>query len=271
MICCELSAYRSTGPVDARIINCMRHQLGLLFLTASIASACQSNGQTGSVGYYCSDTECAASAQAFLESLDSSRSYAPTFTGSICQDHPAVQGDTIHCQCLLAGVAPWELKKTGMPNLPCVARGRGERCILLDSEITYCDPADTNSCKDACDLLQSRLAEDATRTYDAQVRFARCVTSDNWLSGETGGGFCEVIARINGQCYGTAAYSGILAWEFPQDCALSDQQIESSVRSSVESAVSASAQGGTYSTNPLDGSTGAGGSSAGGAPGAPGT
>src|SRR5512143_158145 len=100
----------------------MRRLLRLLLLVSTMASGCSDNGQTGSLGYACFDSECVSHAQDWLESLDPSHASAPVFVGSECHQY---------CKCLEDDGSYEIVTPRGEP---CAYRGRGGFCILPDSE-----------------------------------------------------------------------------------------------------------------------------------------
>ncbi|MBN1611458.1 MAG: hypothetical protein JW940_32795 [Polyangiaceae bacterium] len=189
----------------------MRRLLGLLLLGSTMAHGC-SNGQTGSLAYYCRDSECVSHALDWLESLDPSHAWAPVFVGSECHQY---------CKCLADDGGYEIVAPTGSP---CAYRGRGGFCILPDSEVSLCDPSEPNSCQATCADLENRLAQDAMKVFDASVRFAACVTPEGWTSGSTGAGSCRMVAVINGACYTNDDPGGFFT-DTPHDCSLTDQQI----------------------------------------------
>jgi hypothetical protein len=201
-----------------------------LAIASALTLACspQANGQPGSLGYACYASDCAAYTRDWLASLEPPQ-VITEFSRATCRppDLGPARNDTrgtLYCQCQTANQSSVLVAKSGSPELPCVARGRGGTCLVLDSEITECSLDEPDSCQSTCQLLQRRLAEDAAKKFDAQVRFANCVTQDGWLAGNTMGGDCRFVARINGQCYTNDA-PGFFLSSTPHDCALSDRQI----------------------------------------------
>jgi hypothetical protein len=191
----------------------MRGFLRPLVLVSTVACCCCSdNGQTGSLrGYACRNSDCASRAQDWLESLDPSEAWAPVFVSSECHQY---------CKCVADGGRYEIVAPTGSS---CAYRGRGGFCILPDSEVTLCDPSVPDSCQATCADLATRLAEDAAKVFDASVRFAACVTPEGWPSGDTGSGYCRMVAVINGACY-TDDASGFFS-DTPHDCTQTDQEI----------------------------------------------
>jgi hypothetical protein len=220
----------------------MRSAAALILLAIASAAGCESNGQTGSLEYACTDADCARLAKKTLDQL--APSPPPTFVASACHepDLGPARSDTLatyYCSCTAAdggtaifsadaqnfagvGGAPGD----GGPGGVCIYRGRGGFCVLGTSDVPMCDPGDPNSCRPACDVLQRRLAEDATHvTKDfsgATVRFARCVSPTTWTN--TRFGLCRIVIATNNACY-TNDDPGFSLTDTPHDCSLSDEEI----------------------------------------------
>ena len=200
--------------------------------------AVDDNGQTGALGRGpCTAQSCEAAAQRWLQSVDPARAFAPTFVSSSCRpaDLGPASSDTlgqIHCRCETAEGAPFLIQATdALPIAPdsCALRGRGGSCIARHYEIPACQPDVPSSCQATCDLIQQRMAEDASKIIDAEVRFAECAQlspdGENASWGDDAPeGSCRFVAAINGQCYTNDDSGGFLS-RTPYDCAEADRDI----------------------------------------------
>jgi hypothetical protein len=214
------------------------------------------NGQTGSPGYECIDTECEASAQDWLAKVDDPA--RPSFVESRCREAnlgPAdIQSLNVqHCQCVEADGRVWLVAANGntiggssafsstptdgggtggtgaggddsavVASEPCLVWGRGHLgCVFPASATQSCSPSEPGSCEAICARVEQGFAQDAARTLDAEIRFAACRPRDP--GGDPRGGRCDQIARINDDCYATLS-SGFFG-ATPYDCSLSDEEI----------------------------------------------
>ncbi len=215
------------------------------------------NGQTGSPGYVCIDTECETNAQDWLNQLDDTT--PPKFVESHCREANLGPADSKslsvrHCQCVEADGGVWLVAANGnstggssafsappsssgsggtggtgvngdsavFASEPCLVWGRGHLgCVFPASAAPGCSPSEPGSCEAICARVEQGFAEDAARTIDAEIRFAACRPRDP--GGDPKGGTCDHIARINGDCYATLS-SGFFG-ATPYDCSLSDEEI----------------------------------------------
>jgi hypothetical protein len=213
------------------------------------------NGQTGSPGYECIDTQCAASAQDWLERLDDV--VQPTFVESHCRGANLGPADSKslnvqHCQCVEADGGVWLVAADGdsmggssafpatssssgsggagasgddsavVASEACLVWGRGHLgCVFPASAAPSCSPSEPGSCETTCARVEQGFAQDAARKLDAEIQFAACRPRDP--GGDPKGGRCDQLARINGDCYATLS-SGFFG-AIPYDCSLSDEEI----------------------------------------------
>jgi hypothetical protein len=213
------------------------------------------NGQTGSPGYECIDTECQAGAQDWLEQLDDTA--PPSFVESHCREANLGPADSQslnvqHCQCVEADGNVWLVAAdrngiggssapsspltspggggTGasgddsavVASEPCLVWGRGHLgCVFPASAAQSCSPSEPGSCEAICARVEQGFAQDVARPLDAEIRFAAC--RPRYPGGDPRGGRCDWIARINHDCYATLS-SGFFG-ATPYDCALSNEEI----------------------------------------------
>lgn len=203
------------------------------------------NGQIGSPGYGCNQTECDASGPSWEASL--AETSVPTYVGSSCREGSAQasaeERSYKNCACERNDGKTDVIEATGVAQggtsgfvltqppsdggsrsvvatEPCLAWGRGHlACIYPASANTACSPDDADSCTAICERLRQGYAEDAARSYDVELRGSACYSP----SGDAGAGRCAVVARIDGSCYVTGN-AGFFDPQ-PYDCALSDEQI----------------------------------------------
>ena len=91
------------------------------------------------------------------------------------------------CRCPIDG---WGNGSLGPVGLGCFARGRGGECLFDETDFAGCNPDKPASCDDACELLYSRVQENAKRIFDTEVLDSACVEQR-----------CRTVIRIGNVCF----------------------------------------------------------------------
>jgi hypothetical protein len=199
-----------------------------------------------------SDADCVAIAAGPIAVLSSPQISPYHVVGSACTEAGVwggmdwIQGPA--CQCQLQGGGTLLIGPTGVA---CSLASRGGGCLWDTTQWPACDPASKISCVGTCYDAEGRLAIDAARVFESEVRLARC-----------GQVYCDIVVRVEDRCY-VRSPSESPAY----DCALSDDQIIAAERARIGT-LSTGAGGtsgsiGTTSVSGTGGTSGSGGGSGG--------
>jgi hypothetical protein len=180
------------------------------------------NGQTGSIGQaVCvDDADCAKKVEDIVGGLRMPIQTGRHLIGSECfargsADPAMFFSHPTACACYYgtsdgdprswASAVPLGLKPA------CNVEGRSLDCLSWCSDFVGCDPADKTSCDAPCAELATRIDQDNARTFDVQIRYAKCAA---------GGGRCDAVFRIENRCYTHTSYT-----TRTYDCSLTDAAI----------------------------------------------
>jgi len=152
------------------------------------------------------DADCTATCDYIVEQLQAP-GYVPTSASTRCDLVGFAGGGAMapSCECVNEGGGTLVLSSAS-PG-PCLYFGRDRTCLYGRAEFAGCDMADAGSCEAPCADFHDRIAADAVRPVDAEVRHTGC----HELS-------CECVVRIGDGCYVNQELAR-------NDCTLSDAAI----------------------------------------------
>ncbi len=219
----------------------MRRFFVMTWMSLGVAAACSSsgdnkaptpdhpaalpdpmNGQTGSPGQ-CGCTQDADCSGPLIQGIDSLKvpgHHDWRFVGSECarrdtNDSRRLFAHPTACLChRVFGDAGSFVPENNLilgDHPICDLDGRSNDCLYGCKDFPECDPADASSCDATCADIETRIAKDEAKIFDAAIRTSKCST-DRCI--------CESVIRVEDRCYAALA-PGAKVYH----CSLSDAAI----------------------------------------------
>lgn len=148
----------------------------------------QDNGQTGSVGQVeCLEAaDCRDRARSRLDALHAPVLNPRTFVSSACTQLASAGTRTSGPVCACDTDGGSVLVGFG----ECAVVGRAGGCLYPAEDFAGCTVGESDSCVATCGELERRIAEDAARTFTAQILHAECLDRR-----------CQTVLQVEDRCF----------------------------------------------------------------------